>query len=111
MVNNVTLIRKDTAEGPEDWYKAAYVIHIDHVSGGGRIKVWTNKQTWLSPNPASVMMHKVRAAILGKVEEGALDVDTPTAAVYLKSQWPWDLFWQSFENVTNNMHKNKLFLL
>jgi hypothetical protein len=68
---------------------------------GGRIKVWTDKQAWLSPNPASVMIHKVRAAILGKVEEGALDVDTPTAAVYLKSQWPWDLLWQSFENVTN----------
>ena len=69
-------MRNDMSGGLEEWYKAAYVIHIDHVSGAGRIKVWTDKQAWLSANPASVMMHKVRAAILGKVEELGMDVVT-----------------------------------
>mgnify|MGYP000147021669 CR=1 FL=1 len=90
--------------GMEDWYKASYQINIDNWSAGGRrIKVWTEKRTWLSDNPAIWMMNKVRSALIGRAAEIGLDLETNIGEVFMQQSWPWDLLWKSFENEINKL--------
>jgi len=116
-ISNVILMRPQNKGGSNpiigdhqqevtsEWCKCAYVITIDNgkcgASGDGCIKVWVDKNAWLSDDPALTMMHKARSAIHGKAKEHGLELRSGFASFAMRYTWPWKMLWESFMHHVN----------
>ena len=102
VVGNVSLVK--LKKGPA-YYRGIYWVYINNCPSlpGSRLSVNTDVKALESADPAQYMKYKIQDAIKKKAEELDLDMEDPTAKVYMESDWPWSNLWAAFENEMNKL--------
>ena len=86
-------------KGPA-YYRGKYLVNINNCPSlsDSRLYVNTDVKALESADPAQYMKYKIQDAIKKKAEELDLDMEDPTAKVYMESDWPCSNLWAAFEN-------------
>lgn len=84
-----------------------YTIYLENCSKQ-RIIVRVSKEAFTSGDPAGFMMGKVRGKLREDAEDLSLDLGVGNCKTLMGEQWPWDLFWQSYQKEVSDVRISRM---